>query len=149
MQELPLHLHRQLDAALFARLNWPLIMPSAIVAERPYKISIHHIYPRCGEEAWNKSTLMDRQPVLHLMKQAKTKGCKLRQHIITVLCYLLRLPFALSSIARRPFTRRARQHPRSIVVIKPCCLGDLLMTTPLLEVKMMPSSPPVTKVPLA
>jgi lipopolysaccharide heptosyltransferase II len=30
--------------------------------------------------------------------------------------------------------RRARQHPRSIVVIKPCCLGDLIMTTPLLEV---------------
>jgi lipopolysaccharide heptosyltransferase II len=30
--------------------------------------------------------------------------------------------------------RRARQYPRSIVVIKPCCLGDVIMTTPLLEV---------------
>ena len=70
--------------------------------------------------------------MLPLKKQAK--GCKLRQHIITVLCYLLRLPFALLNIAQRLFNRRARQHPRSIVVIKPCCLGDLLMTTPLLEV---------------
>lgn len=26
------------------------------------------------------------------------------------------------------------QHPRSIVVIKPCCIGDVIMTTPLLEV---------------
>lgn len=30
--------------------------------------------------------------------------------------------------------QRARKYPRSIVVIKPCCLGDLVMTTPLLEV---------------
>lgn len=67
-----------------------------------------------------------------IKKQAE--GCKLRQHIITVLCYLLRLPFALLNIAQRLFNWRARQHPRSIVVIKPCCLGDLLMTTPLLEV---------------
>jgi len=35
---------------------------------------------------------------------------------------------------QRPFVRRARTQPRSIVVIKPCCLGDLIMTTPLLEV---------------
>jgi lipopolysaccharide heptosyltransferase II len=35
---------------------------------------------------------------------------------------------------RRLFARRAWQHPRSIVVIKPCCIGDLIMTTPLLEV---------------
>lgn len=59
---------------------------------------------------------------------------KLRQHIITLLCYLLRVPFALFTWLQRPFTRRARQDPRSIVVIKPCCLGDLVMTTPLLEV---------------
>src|SRR5207248_1277520 len=66
--------------------------------------------------------------------QIKAKECKMRQHIITVLCYLLRLPFALLNITQRPFNQRARQHPQSIVVIKPCCLGDLLMTTPLLEV---------------
>jgi len=47
---------------------------------------------------------------------------------------VLRIPFALLDIICRPFVQRARQHPRSIVVIKPCCLGDLLMTTPLLEV---------------
>jgi lipopolysaccharide heptosyltransferase II len=57
---------------------------------------------------------------------------KLRQSIITGLCLLLRLPFALLDLLRRPFVRRTR--PRSIVVIKPCCLGDLIMTTPLLEV---------------
>jgi lipopolysaccharide heptosyltransferase II len=57
---------------------------------------------------------------------------KLRQSIITGLCLLLRLPFALLDLLRRPFVRRTR--PRSIVIIKPCCLGDLIMTTPLLEV---------------
>jgi len=47
---------------------------------------------------------------------------------------LLRIPFALLDILQRPFVQRAWKHPHSIVVIKPCCLGDLLMTTPLLEV---------------
>ena len=123
----------------FATLNWPLIMPSVIAAEPRYKISIHRIYQQSEEERWNRSTLVDRQlthqPLIpHLEKQRKAKGCKLRQLIITVLCYLLRLPFALLNITQRPFNQRARQHPQSIVVIKPCCLGDLLMTTPLLEV---------------
>jgi lipopolysaccharide heptosyltransferase II len=34
----------------------------------------------------------------------------------------------------RPFVRRARQQPQRIVVLKSCCLGDLIMTTPLLAV---------------
>jgi lipopolysaccharide heptosyltransferase II len=46
----------------------------------------------------------------------------------------LRFPFALLDLLQRPFVQRARRQPRSIVVIKPCCLGDLIMTTPLLEV---------------
>lgn len=33
----------------------------------------------------------------------------------------------------RPFTNRQRRQPHSIVLIKPCCIGDVLMTTPLLE----------------
>ncbi len=64
----------------------------------------------------------------------RTKRCKLRQHIITVLCYLLRFPFALLDLLARPFRRRAWVDPHTIVLIKPCCLGDLVMTTPLLEV---------------
>jgi lipopolysaccharide heptosyltransferase II len=59
---------------------------------------------------------------------------KLRQHVITTLCYLLRLPFALFNCIQRLFSRKAWNNPRTIVVIKPCCLGDLIMTTPLLEV---------------
>lgn len=47
---------------------------------------------------------------------------------------LLRLPFALLDAIQRPFVRRAWNRPRSIVFIKPCCLGDVIMTTPLLEV---------------
>ena len=70
----------------------------------------------------------------HLKMLPGTKRCELRQHIITGLCYLLRYPFALLNLLRRPFRGRAWQHPRSIVVIKPCCLGDLVMTTPLLEI---------------
>jgi lipopolysaccharide heptosyltransferase II len=44
----------------------------------------------------------------------------------------LRLPFGLLDRIQGLFVRHASQ--RSIVVIKPCCLGDVLMTTPLLEV---------------
>jgi lipopolysaccharide heptosyltransferase II len=58
----------------------------------------------------------------------------LRQQLITTLCTALRLPFSLLDTLRRPWTKHARQHPRSIVLIKPCCIGDLIMTTPLLEV---------------
>ena len=58
----------------------------------------------------------------------------LRQHFITALCYVLRVPFAILDALQRPFTRRARRHPQSILLIKPCCLGDLIMTTPLVEV---------------
>jgi lipopolysaccharide heptosyltransferase II len=46
----------------------------------------------------------------------------------------LRLPFTLFNSLQRPFVRTALRHPRRIVVIKPCCLGDLIMTTPLLTV---------------
>jgi ADP-heptose:LPS heptosyltransferase len=70
----------------------------------------------------------------HHPKNKRRKSVKLRQYIITILCYILRVPFALLNTIRRPFTQRVRQHPQSILVIKPCCLGDLLMTTPLLEV---------------
>jgi lipopolysaccharide heptosyltransferase II len=59
---------------------------------------------------------------------------EMRQHIITLVCQLLRVPFTLFDGLRRPFVVRAWQHPRSIVVIKPCCIGDVIMTTPLLEV---------------
>jgi lipopolysaccharide heptosyltransferase II len=52
--------------------------------------------------------------------------------LITILCACLRIPFALLNRIQALFMRRA--DPRSIVVIKPCCLGDLVMTTPLLEV---------------
>lgn len=58
----------------------------------------------------------------------------LRQHIITTICKLLRFPFALIDLLCRPFSERARNHPRSIVLLKPCCIGDVIMTTPLLEV---------------
>lgn len=44
------------------------------------------------------------------------------------------MPFALLDALQAPFVQRARRQPRSIVLIKPCCLGDLIMTTPLLEV---------------
>src|SRR5450755_2044431 len=58
----------------------------------------------------------------------------MRQNIITILCYLLRFPCVLIDLLRRPFAQHAWNNPRSIVVIKPCCLGDLVMTTPLLDV---------------
>ena len=58
----------------------------------------------------------------------------MRQNIITILCYLLRVPCSLIDILHRPFAQHAWNKPRSIVVIKPCCLGDLIMTTPLLNV---------------
>ncbi|HYL44088.1 MAG TPA: hypothetical protein VEU97_11930, partial [Ktedonobacteraceae bacterium] len=51
-----------------------------------------------------------------------------------MLCILLRLPFAVFNGVQGLFTQRAGRQPASIVIIKPCCLGDLIMTTPLLEV---------------
>jgi lipopolysaccharide heptosyltransferase II len=38
------------------------------------------------------------------------------------------------SLLQRRHMHAALRHPRRIVVIKPCCLGDLIMTTPLLSV---------------
>ncbi len=46
----------------------------------------------------------------------------------------LRLPFTVFNGIQGLFTQRARLQPRSILIVKPCCLGDLIMTTPLLEV---------------
>lgn len=34
----------------------------------------------------------------------------------------------------KPLTGQARRQPRSIMLVKPCCIGDVIMTTPLLEV---------------
>ncbi len=58
----------------------------------------------------------------------------LRQRIITILCSILRIPFALLNSISLFFRPRTRRNPQAIVVIKPCCLGDLLMTTALLDV---------------
>lgn len=54
-------------------------------------------------------------------------GGRLRQAAITVACRALRPAFA----PWRP-GRRAVAAPRRIVVIRRCCLGDVLLTTPLL-----------------
>jgi lipopolysaccharide heptosyltransferase II len=62
------------------------------------------------------------------------RGAILRQQVISLLCYALRIPFACFNPVGRLLTRRAWRAPRKIVLIKPCCLGDLLMTTPLLTV---------------
>lgn len=55
-----------------------------------------------------------------------TIATRLRQGGISAGCYLL-----------RPFFRRWRRGdslaPRRILVLRPCCLGDVLMTTPLLD----------------
>jgi lipopolysaccharide heptosyltransferase II len=45
----------------------------------------------------------------------------------------LRAVFTILNQLQRPFAGHAWKQPRRIVVIKPCCLGDVIMTTPLLE----------------
>jgi lipopolysaccharide heptosyltransferase II len=40
----------------------------------------------------------------------------------------------LLDLLSKPFTRRAWRHPQKIVLIKACCIGDVIMTTPLLHV---------------
>jgi ADP-heptose:LPS heptosyltransferase len=49
-----------------------------------------------------------------------------RRSAVTVACYALRPVFALCRPGKRAAT------PRRIVVLRRCCLGDVLMTTPLL-----------------
>jgi lipopolysaccharide heptosyltransferase II len=67
-------------------------------------------------------------------EEKRERKYTLRQHIISIICLLLRLPFVLFDSLRQPFIQRAILHPRSIVLIKPCCIGDVIMTTPLLDV---------------
>ena len=47
-----------------------------------------------------------------------------RDILVSVICYLLRIPFRLASRSASLNT------PSSILIIKPCCLGDVLMATP-------------------
>ncbi|MGN6697692.1 MAG: lipopolysaccharide heptosyltransferase, partial [Thermomicrobiales bacterium] len=51
----------------------------------------------------------------------------LRERAITAGCRVL-------SVVSRPWNRPPRQAapPRRILVLRPCCLGDVLLTTPLL-----------------
>ena len=53
---------------------------------------------------------------------AEATAIRLRQSVITSACHALRPLFAL----RRPGARAAS--PRRIVVLRRCCLGDVLMT---------------------
>lgn len=50
----------------------------------------------------------------------------LKDTLVSAICYLLRISFRLA-------TRSASFNtPRSILIIKPCCLGDVLMATPVI-----------------
>src|ERR1051326_3999516 len=79
---------------------------------------------------------MSKRTILYVCSCLLTgyKENTLRQRIITIVCLILRIPFALLNGISLFFRPRTRRSPQAIVVIKPCCLGDLLMTTPLLDV---------------
>jgi lipopolysaccharide heptosyltransferase II len=50
----------------------------------------------------------------------------LKDTLVSAICYLLRIPFRLT-------TGSASFHtPNSILIIKPCCLGDVLLATPVI-----------------
>src|SRR5947209_5974072 len=133
--------------------NYFPITPSATAVEHPCRYTNHSTRQPYAREVQDRATPPMRRQcarkrqmfplhhhhlssshISHLKNRLRTKGCELRQHIITILCYLLRYLFALLELLRRPFRGRAWQNPRAIVVIKPCCLGDLVMTTPLLAI---------------
>ena len=50
----------------------------------------------------------------------------LQDTLVSAICYLLRIPFCLASRSASLNT------PSSILIIKPCCLGDVLMATPVI-----------------
>lgn len=66
-----------------------------------------------------------RTPVLSV-KSSKSVVLPLKDTLVSAICYLLRIPFRLA-------TRSASFNtPSSILIIKPCCLGDVLMATPVI-----------------
>ena len=56
-------------------------------------------------------------------------GAPRRDIMVTAICRLLGAAFAAWQCLRR---RRAPSSPERILVLKPCCLGDVLMSTPVL-----------------
>jgi lipopolysaccharide heptosyltransferase II len=50
----------------------------------------------------------------------------LKDTLVSTICYLLRIPFCLAPRSASLNT------PNSILIIKPCCLGDVLMATPVI-----------------
>ncbi|MFQ5812431.1 MAG: lipopolysaccharide heptosyltransferase II [Anaerolineae bacterium] len=50
----------------------------------------------------------------------------IRDILVSVICYLLRIPFRLAPRSASLNT------PSSILIIKPCCLGDVLVATPVI-----------------
>jgi len=58
----------------------------------------------------------------------------IRDILVSVICYLLRIPFRPPSFPPKVGGERggALNTPNSILIIKPCCLGDVLMATPVI-----------------
>lgn len=50
----------------------------------------------------------------------------LKDTLVSAICYLLRIPFRLAPLSASLNT------PSSILIIKPCCLGDVLLATPVI-----------------
>jgi lipopolysaccharide heptosyltransferase II len=63
------------------------------------------------------------QPANHINSQ---RPSSLKDTLVSAICYLLRIPFRLASRGASFNT------PSSVLIIKPCCLGDVLLATPVI-----------------
>jgi len=82
----------------------------------------------CGDPPSPYPSLPGRGECLSVpsVESPKSVVPSLKDTLLSAICHLLRIPFRLASRSA-PFNT-----PNSILIIKPCCLGDVLMATPVI-----------------
>ena len=91
----------------------------------------------------SRNVLTNVKPTRESCQSALSVVPSLKGALVSVICHLLRIPFRLSPfIPSNPSTSSGRRFggkrggafdtPSSILIIKPCCLGDVLMATPVI-----------------
>lgn len=76
-----------------------------------------------GRAVWLARTSSGLRSANHVNPQSPSS---LKDTLVSATCYLLRIPFRLASLSASLNT------PSSILIIKPCCLGDVLLATPVI-----------------
>ncbi len=92
------------------------------------ELSSQGILPICGAPPSPCPSLPGRGECLSVpsVKSPKSVVPSPKDALVSAVCYLLRIPFRLAPRSASLDT------PSSMLIIKPCCLGDVLMATPVI-----------------